>query len=277
MIPVMNAALVTGVAFVLPLALRDKHLPWTLAAAGVAVSLSLEPGALAALFVGPWLVLTVRSGLLALASRTPWVAMAAGFAGTAALALITSRLEVTLFDIREPIVKLTALHFTYAGAGTLTLALRLHEARRSRLTLGTLVLVFVAPPVVATGFIFKLALAQVGGACLMTLGVWLVAAQQVRDVARAEQRWARTAWAVSCLSPLVAMVLGVSWAAAQYWPSVPALTVPDMVPTHGALNAFGFVLCGHLAAAGPRLHDAAAELAESPASGSLHATRVLRR
>jgi hypothetical protein len=45
------------------------------------------------------------------------------------------------------------------------------------------------------------------------------------------------------------MVLGVSWAAAQYWPSVPALTVPDMVPTHGALNAFGFVLCAHLAAA----------------------------
>lgn len=42
------------------------------------------------------------------------------------------------------------------------------------------------------------------------------------------------------------MVLGVSWAASQYWPSVPALIVPDMVPTHGALNAFGFVLCAHL-------------------------------
>ena len=28
---------------------------------------------------------------------------------------------------------------------------------------------------------------------------------------------------------------------------MPALSVPDMVPTHGALNAFGFVLCGHLA------------------------------
>ena len=34
---------------------------------------------------------------------------------------------------------------------------------------------------------------------------------------------------------------------------IPALTVPDMVPTHGALNAFGFVLCGHLAALRERM------------------------
>jgi hypothetical protein len=43
------------------------------------------------------------------------------------------------------------------------------------------------------------------------------------------------------------MGLAVSWAANQYWPLVPALTVPDMVPTHGALNAVGFVLAGHVA------------------------------
>jgi hypothetical protein len=74
-----------------------------------------------------------------------------------------------------------------------------------------------------------------------------VAALQLVDVKTSGR--ARGLWLVSSLAPLVAMVLGVSWAAAQYWPSVPALTVPDMVPTHGALNAFGFVLCAHLAAA----------------------------
>lgn len=78
----------------------------------------------------------------------------------------------------------------------------------------------------------------------MTAGVWLVALLQVPDARTGPMRWL---WRVSCLSPLVAMVLGVSWAANQYWPQVPALSVPDMVPTHGALNAFGFVLCGHLA------------------------------
>ena len=78
----------------------------------------------------------------------------------------------------------------------------------------------------------------------MTAGVWSVALLQVRDVRSSPHRWL---WAISCLSPLIAMVLGVCWAASNYWPTVPALSVPDMVPTHGALNAFGFVFCGHLA------------------------------
>ncbi len=99
---------------------------------------------------------------------------------------------MTLFGTNEPIVRLTALHFTYAGAGTLALAVRLHEVRA---------------------------------------GQW-------RSLALAR---------VSCLSPWVAMVLAIAWAANQYWPQVPALIVPDMVPTHGALNALGFVWCGHLA------------------------------
>jgi YndJ-like protein len=246
MIPVMNLALVVGVGVVLPLALRDRLVLWLVAATFVAVALLLPAGPLAALCVAPWLGLTTRLGVNALRERNGWPAMAAGFSGTAALALITSRLELTLFDIHEPIVKLTALHFTYAGAGTLALAHRLATVRPGPWSRATRWLVFIAPPVVATGFLTKLALAQVGGAVLMTLGAWLVAGLQLVDVKTSTR--ARGLWLVSSLAPLVAMVLGVSWAAAQYWPSVPALTVPDMVPTHGALNAFGFVLCAHLAA-----------------------------
>ncbi len=244
MIPTMNAALVVGVGAVMPFSLKERPLPWFLAALGVTVSLLLGPGPLAALFVGPWVALTVIAGVRSLLRREGWAAMVAGFAGTASLALVASRLEVTLFEIPEPIVKLTALHFTYAGAGTLALALRLQAVRPSRWTRLARVLVFIAPPVVALGFITRSALGQVGGASLMTAGVWLVAALQWPDARAGRSRWW---WRVSCFAPLIAMVLGVSWAANQYWPWVPALTVPDMVPTHGALNAFGFVLCGHLA------------------------------
>jgi hypothetical protein len=186
-------------------------------------------------------LLTVRVGLSSLASRETWRALIAGFAGTASLALVFSRLELTLFGIVEPIVKLTALHFTYAGAGTLALAHRLVTVRPSPLAKFTRALVFFAPPVVATGFITRSAFGQLGGALLMTAGVYLVALLQLPD---AKTSWP---WRVSCASPWIAMVLAVSWAANQYFPAVPALTVPDMVPTHGALNAFGFVLCGVLA------------------------------
>lgn len=244
MIPVMNLALVVGVAAVMPLSLRGAPGPWALAALATAGSLLLPAGPLAAVLVGPWVLLTVVAGVGALSRREVWPALVAGFAGTASLALVASRLEFTLFGINEPIVKLTALHFTYAGAGTLALAVRLHDVRPGRWSAVARVLVLLAPPVVASGFVARSALGQVGGATLMTAGVWLVALLQVPDARSGPMRWL---WRISCLSPLLAMVLGVSWAANQYWPQVPALIVPDMVPTHGALNAFGFVLCGHLA------------------------------
>jgi hypothetical protein len=245
MIPTMNAALVVGVGAVMPLSLKARPVPWVFAAGCVVISLLLPAGWLAGAFVAPWVVLTVFAGVGALRRGEWWLALVAGFAGTASLALTFSRLELTLFGIVEPIVKLTALHFTYAGAGTLALALRVHEVRPGRWSSVARVLVLLAPPVVASGFILRSALGQVGGATLMTAGVWLVALLQVADVRRGGKLW--WLWLVSCLSPLVAMVLGVSWAANQYWPQVPALIVPDMVPTHGALNAFGFVLGGHLA------------------------------
>ena len=245
MIPVMNLALVLGVALVMPLALRGALASWLPAAVGVLISLVLPAGPLAGLFVAPWVLLTVVAGVRALLRREAWPALVAGFAGTASLALLASRLELTLFGINEPIVKLTALHFTYAGAGTLALALRLHELRPGRWSSTARVLVLLAPPLVASGFVTRSALGQVGGACVMTAGVWLVALLQWPDARSGPRRWG---WRVSCFSPLVAMVLGVAWAASQYWPWIPALIVPDMVPTHGGLNAFGFVLCGHLAA-----------------------------
>lgn len=48
---------------------------------------------------------------------------------------------------------------------------------------------------------------------------------------------------MSGLAVWLPMVLAVAWAAGQHW-DVPALSIPDMVRTHGLGNAIGFVLCG---------------------------------
>lgn len=251
MVPVMNVALVVGVAVVMPIAFDRRFTPWQVSALAVAASLAVAPGWPAAVVLVPWLFLCVVEGVQALRRKVLVHAVMAGFGATAALALIASRLEVTLFEIPEPIVKLTALHFSFAGVGSLSLASRLVASRlvasrasSSRRVAGLLVM--LAPPIVAIGFITRLALFQVGGAVVMAAGVCAVAALQLPEALK-RSGWSRALLLVSSASPWVAMGLGVAWAANQYWPSVPALTVPDMVPTHGALNAFGFVLAGHLA------------------------------
>ncbi len=251
MIPTMNVALLAAVWWLMPRCLGGPRGAWWVATLGVAAALVLPDGWISALGVLPFLGLTVARGVSALRSKEPLAAVRAGFAGVAASALLSSRLGWSFFGSVEPIVKLTALHFSYAGVGTLTLAWLEHQRRPTSLTRLALACVLFAPPVVALGFVFRSALGQVGGAGVMTAGVWLVAGLQLQGLG-AVSGLRRVALLMSSGAPLVAMVLGLSWAAAQYWPQVPSLSVPDMVPTHGALNAFGFVLLGLWAHEGGR-------------------------
>ncbi|MCA3015161.1 MAG: YndJ family transporter [Myxococcaceae bacterium] len=243
---VVNGCLVAGVGVVLPLALRRPFTPFLAAALGVAASLAVAPGWPAALPLAPWVALSLREVAQALARRRLAPLFLGGFSLTAALALIAARLGWTLFGVREPLVTLTAVHFTYAGVGTLALAVRAVEQRpqASRRLAGLLLM--GAPPFTAVGFLTGLALFQVGGAVAMSLGVLAVAVFNARE-ARRRARWSRRLLFGSAVAPWAAMALAVAWAANQHWPQVPALGVPDMVPTHGVLNAFGFVLAGHLA------------------------------
>ena len=237
MIPVMNVALVLAAGAVMPLAFGGRWWPWGLAALGVAASVWLTEGVVAAVVLAPWLLAVL--GQLARSGR--WLDLVAvGFGVVSVTALMASRLELTVLGILEPIVKLTAIHFSYAGVGTLALARRLPESRLQRVAVA---LVVFAPVLVASGFILRSAVGQVGGALVMTAGTWAVAVLSLREVRRLELA-PRVLLVISALSPWVSMVLAVAWAANNYWPSVPALTVVDMVPTHGVLNAFGFVLCG---------------------------------
>lgn len=267
----VDAVVLLGVVVVLPLALGGRWWWWASAASSVAVALLLNTGALAAVLVLPWVA--AASAALAVAVRRAgplafWRlddairVLASVYALVAAGAMFTSRLGASMLGISEPIVALTAVHYTYAGSAALVLAgaARARSAdvasagassgdtttkcRRTRAGTGAVVLTAVAPPVVAVGFLLGHPLPQVGGAVLMTLGVWLTASLQLASVMRGDIRGpSRVLFTVSGLAVWAPMVLAVAWATGQHV-DVPVLSIPDMARTHGLVNALGFTLCG---------------------------------
>jgi hypothetical protein len=171
--------------------------------------------------------------------------------------LVASRLGMKPVGIGEPIVELTAVHFHFAGFAAALLAARTYEVA-SRVTprwatAGTL-LTIAAPPIVAVGFTSGWAPAQIGGALLLSIGVWIVAALTLAAVLPLTAgAGAKALLGVSALSVGAPMVLAVFWAAGQHY-DLPALDIPAMARIHGTLNAFGFSLAGLL---GWVLRDAA--------------------
>jgi hypothetical protein len=242
-----------GVVAVLPLALGRAR-RWAVAAVAVVVSLLMPVGPLSAMVASVWLVITLmgvvelvpalrRAGRQVLRIDAELAFRAAtGFAVVAAAAFVASRAGLELFGIGEPIVQLTAVHFIYAGVGAVTLA----GAVSAVGPLGRIAvaLTISAPPVVATGFLVRHPLPQVGGAVLMSAGVLVTAALQLRagSTDHRPRSPGRVLLVVSGLAPWVPMGLAVAWAASLYW-SVPALSVPDMARTHGVMNVV-FVVAG---------------------------------
>ncbi len=249
----IDALTILGVAVVLPLALGGPRLAWTIAAIGVTVALVLPRGPVAASLVVPWLAVAVtlarhrvRTGDANLSSAA--CVLARAYAIVAACSLVASRAGLSLFGIGEPIVQLTAVHYTYAGSAALVLAARAFEtapAGLRRLATSGLVLTAMAPPVVAGGFVTGSAVFQVGGAVLMTLGVFATAALHLQAAALAATgpSTARLLLAISGLAIWVPMVLAVAWAAGQHW-DIRVLSIEDMARTHGVANAVGFTLAG---------------------------------
>jgi hypothetical protein len=237
----VHGAVLLGLAAVAPLALGRWRL-WLLAAGSAAVAYGLPLGLPAgAVAVVPLAVSLVVAWSERPATGAPLVrGLAAAWAVVATGSLVTSRLGLEPFGIREPIVELAAVHYLFAGTGAITLA----GATGDRWTIG---FTAGAPPVVALGFLTGWAVPQVGGAVLMAAGVLAVAAFQLRRaVAGGSRAWRRIGLAVSGLAIWAPMALAIAWAAGQHW-DVPALSVPDMVRWHGAPNAVLFVVVGLLA------------------------------
>lgn len=204
----------------------------------------------------------VRLGARAVRSRLVVGTLSAGLVYLAVGGgwLVVSRLGLRPLDLSTDVVRMTALHFHYAGFGlpvlaAIGMAAVDWYASRLALAIGCAAAV-VGPPVVAAGFAFDSALGQVGGAVIMTVAAWGVgfgtfllststsALGAAPTRGGGKVRWGgRALLIVSSLSPIVPMVLAIQWALAQHT-GLPALDVDDMAATHGLLNGVGFVMAG---------------------------------
>ena len=171
--------------------------------------------------------------------------VACAFLVVGAFFAVATRAGWVVAGIHEPIIELTGVHFHFAGFATLVLATSAARAlpRRRRLTNLLLFFACAAPPAVAAGFTWTLAPFQIGGAIMITVATWSLAAITVAFVAPQATAISRRFLIVSSVAVLAPMVLALFWASSQYY-DLPALSIPAMAEIHGTLNAFGFVTCG---------------------------------
>jgi len=281
----IDLVVVAGAAVVLPVAL-GRWAAWLVVAASTAMALSVDPGPAGLAWSLPWAVVaaaaTADAGIPVLRRSIPagWGPIqpptldgmasvaAPAFALVAGIGLVESCGDLGVFGFGEPITRLAAVHFTFAGAATTALGRAARRAavdgsrHRQRAATTGLVLALVAPPVVGLGFFTEAALPQVGGAVLMSAAAYLIAGCQLAEAWAARRTRVGRLLAVSGLSVWVPMALAVGWALAQHTGG-PALSIPDMARIHGSLNAFGFVGCG-LAARWLVAHPAPATMGPVP-------------
>lgn len=167
--------------------------------------------------------------------------------------LVASRLGLRPLGFSPAIVELTGMHFHYAGfaatlMGSLTLAALSRQPGRVQGVAGAAALLLVAgTPLTAAGIATASPLLTVVGPIVLAAGVFTTAGLTAFRVAPGiEPRAARWLLRVSAAAVVVPMLLGVDYALARVFPSLPALDIPTMALVHGDLNAVGFTLAGLL-------------------------------
>jgi hypothetical protein len=165
--------------------------------------------------------------------------------------LVTARLGVDPLGFGETIVVLTAVHFHYAGFAVPVLAGMAGHVLVERSPLIRRVFWVVAAgvifgvPLVALGITFLRAL-EVGAALLLTTSLVILAFLIIFVVVPGlRQPAAQTLLVISAAATVVTMLLAAGYAAGGLVGV--SITIPQMVVAHGAVNAFGLVLCGLLA------------------------------
>ena len=78
---------------------------------------------------------------------------------------------------------------------------------------------------------------------ILVAGCWLLAGRQLQLAFRTRNPNRLTLLAISALSLAAAMSLAAVYAIGEFLEQ-PWLTIPQMIPTHGAFNALGFAACG---------------------------------
>ncbi len=243
--------------------------PWLQLGAALilTVAFALTPGLSAALLALPWLACTLvlaSLGLLHLRRERSAgeiaIAMALIFIAIGGSWAFLARAGLRPLDFDERIVLLTGDHFHYAGFALPILtglgALRLRDLV-SKLTVAS---VIVAVPLVAVGITVTQMThshaVELAAAWLMSAACLLVAVLQFRQARRAESFAECLLFGLSGLSLLGGLGLAAAYALSaqlgRAW-----LTIPEMIPLHGTLNALGFALPGLLAWVLRRLRESA--------------------
>jgi hypothetical protein len=160
---------------------------------------------------------------------------------------LLTRLGVRPFGFADEIIQLTAVHMHYVG-----FALPLLTALAARATPGpvanlTCCGAIFGFPLVAVG----MTIAQVSGnrivelaaVGLLSITCCSLAVLQALAAARERQPSPFVLLLVSSTSLVTAIILAIVYAIGQAY-GAGSLDIPTMLPTHGALNAFGFTFAG---------------------------------
>lgn len=252
--------LVFALVVVVPLAIRLRGVgSWRAAALAIlglssSFSFLLHEGLGAAVLAAGWIVVpgflvlglkqdTERSGVRGWTEVLPLAYLFIG-----ASWLVLSRFGARPMGFGDDIVRLTAVHFHYAGfvAPTLTSKLvKWLQVRESRsLLLGTFAhrAVLVATPVTALGITFSDAIGSIGAA-VFSVGLISTALITLREVRPNVRGVPAVALSISSLAVIVSMGLALAYAFGL-WLGTPAPNLATMVLSHGLLNAVGFSFMG---------------------------------
>lgn len=232
--------------------------------AGCAViAILLPPGIAAGLLACGWLgICLLAGGSGVMDAVTSWPDTGGGVRATLFnLALIVARIDLVVgggwlvasrlgmrpMGIQEPIGLLTAVHFHFAGFATAMIAAAMLRFSRpsQQIWLKWIVPLAIGMPyVVAIGFVISPAL-KMTAAAVFSASVAALAVLLRSYATHAEQREARLLLQVAAGAVFAGMVLSSVYAVANFAGS-DVLTIPQMVRTHGILNAVGFCMVGLL-------------------------------
>jgi hypothetical protein len=166
--------------------------------------------------------------------------------------MFLSRHGLNPMGFSDTIVLLTAAHFHYAGfAAPILTGLAGRHIKKVRPSLRhyftvAAIGVIAGPPLVATGITFSRAIEMASAIALSISLLMLSLLILFAVVPVLKQKVAQLLFVISANSVVVTMIFACLYAAGRYL-GIETVTIPLMAKIHGAINAFGFVLCGLIA------------------------------
>jgi uncharacterized protein (UPF0548 family) len=229
-----------------------------LAASAALLALLLPAGSLAGALSTAWLFYTAGLALLGavrffgrddrLQAAEMLVDAGLVYSAVGGVAFVTARAGVPFLGYYEPFPTLTAMHFLYAGLAVPVFAGltgRALDVRFPRAFAVAACLVMFSSAVIGFGILLSQAI-ETAAVMALSIGMWLIATLTLVGLVPAVQSlWLRIALALSALAPFVSMPLALLYSVGELvgasW-----ITIPEMIASHGRINALGIGLLGGL-------------------------------